>query len=45
MAQITLKARGWTITDARSTEGELILIASRRRRGEGTPSPELGELG
>lgn len=30
-ARICLQARGWTITDTRMTDGELILIATRHR--------------
>lgn len=44
MVKVVLSARGWNITDARFTDSELIVIASRPRKFRNDPSPALGDL-
>lgn len=45
MVKVVLTARGWNITDARFTDSELIVIASRPRKFRSDPSPSLNDLG
>lgn len=44
LAQVVLTGRGWTITDARETDGELIIIASRKKPPEPTDGGPLRQL-
>jgi len=44
LAQVVLTGRGWTITDARETDGELIIIASRKKPQEPQTAQSLKDL-